>query len=323
MNDRNERSSQNGRTSQNGSLRSAYIAPPAKKSTITVGNVQDDYESVHRDARTAINRTALKLDSSEISAELRSVSHWLTKPIDCGYLLAFSRTEYNSENVRFLMAMENFKDHMDMDPHAWSSDTWQEIDQRIEIDKEMRDEDLDDELLWDKHLDTKLWPSAKIAIDSVAKHVQMIWDTYFSSTASSEICNITLPFPASSYSCCYSYHIHVTHPSPTLPNCLHPSLPFPPFPSFHSHHIPDIHPSFFPPLLTASLPPFRYLCQDACTYRISSTSSTFIRTRSIYRSDHRSSKNRQQRRASTFLSQWILSRFRSTFEINCHITYSC
>ena len=263
MNDRNERSSQNGRTSQNGSLRSAYIAPPAKKSTITVGNVQDDYESVHRDARTAINRTALKLDSSEISAELRSVSHWLTKPIDCGYLLAFSRTEYNSENVRFLMAMENFKDHMDMDPHAWSSDTWQEIDQRIEIDKEMRDEDLDDELLWDKHLDTKLWPSAKIAIDSVAKHVQMIWDTYFSSTASSEICNITLPFSLPRIlAVILITFMSLIRPPPSLTASILPFL-FPLFPPFILITSLTSIPPSFPPF---SLPPFLQVSLPRCVH---------------------------------------------------------
>ena len=237
--------------SQNSSLRSSYVPPPTNKSGITVGNVED-YESVHRDRRTTINHEALKQDFSKLDKELRLASHWLAKPIECGYLLAFSRTEYNSENVRFLMAMENFKDHMDTDQQAWSSDTWQEIDRRVEIDKETHDADLDDEMLWDKHLDSKLWPSAKIAIDSVSKHVQLIWDNFFSSAASSEICKYSLPLPPS--------------PFPSLtPIMLFVSLtPF--------------------PLL--SFPSLRHLCQDASPYCVSSSTSSFVRSGSIYRSYH-------------------------------------
>ena len=115
--------SDGGKGSRNGSLRSSYVAPAEKKTMISVGNV-GDYESVHRDARSAVNHAALK-DGTTLSTEMRSAAHWLTRPIDCGYLLAFSRTEYNSENVRFLMAMENFKDHMDMDRQAWTTETWQ------------------------------------------------------------------------------------------------------------------------------------------------------------------------------------------------------
>lgn len=41
---------------------------------------------------------------------------------------------------------------------------------------------------WDHIIDEKLWPSTKLQMNSVVKHIQLIWDEYFSPTAASEIC---------------------------------------------------------------------------------------------------------------------------------------
>jgi hypothetical protein len=118
--------------------------------------------------------------------EERHSQYWLENPIHCGFLLAFSISQYNSENVKFLMALINFKDHLSMET-AWAKESWREIDRRLNIEREIRDEDLD-YLSWDHIIEDKTWTSTKLQMESVVKHIQNIWDEYFSPTAASEIC---------------------------------------------------------------------------------------------------------------------------------------
>ena len=82
-----------------------------------------------------------KMDFAKI--EERHAQYWLDNPIHCGFLLAFSISQYNSENVKFLMALINFKDHLSVETHAFGKESWRDIDRRLKIDLETRDEDLD------------------------------------------------------------------------------------------------------------------------------------------------------------------------------------
>ena len=41
---------------------------------------------------------------------------------------------------------------------------------------------------WDHVIDSKYWTSTRLQLESVVKHIQTIWDEYFSPTAASEIC---------------------------------------------------------------------------------------------------------------------------------------
>ena len=44
--------------------------------------------------------------------EIREADFWIDNPIRCGYLHAFCEFEYNSENIKFLIAIDQFRDNL-------------------------------------------------------------------------------------------------------------------------------------------------------------------------------------------------------------------
>ena len=82
-----------------------------------------------------INLQFSEFDSEAAALKLleRRAQFWIEKPIHCGYIHAFSMSEYNSENVKFLMAIVDFQEHLDLDSTSWTNGSWQEIDRRLGI----------------------------------------------------------------------------------------------------------------------------------------------------------------------------------------------
>jgi len=128
------------------SLRSAYIkllTPEAlalaqeKSGKILSFHSSDggDKRSKRSSAKASINLPFSEFDAEAAAQKLleRRAQFWIEKPIHCGYIHAFSMSEYNSENVKFLMAIVDFQEHLDLDPTAWTGGTWQEIDARLGI----------------------------------------------------------------------------------------------------------------------------------------------------------------------------------------------
>lgn len=70
-------------------------------------------------------------------------------PICCGYLLKFCQSEYNAENLNFLLEVDEFRDSFVVDVDVWL-DTWREVDERVNFLTDAIDVELMDEV----------WPSA-------------------------------------------------------------------------------------------------------------------------------------------------------------------
>ena len=141
--------SKNGetKTKNAASLRSAYIKLLTPETLAVAQQKSGKILSFHssesgdkRSKRLLSGDVSVNVDFSEFDAEAaaqklleRRAQFWIEKPIHCGYIHAFSMSEYNSENVKFLMAIVDFQEHLDLDPSAWTGGTWQEIDRRLGI----------------------------------------------------------------------------------------------------------------------------------------------------------------------------------------------
>ena len=126
------------------------------------------------------------------------VRYWIERPIHVGFLKSFSLGEHNSENISFIMEISGLKDHMDVDMYAWSlCKPWQVVDKTLNIDAQIEEEegksgDAEDTTATLRCEEVVCsmagWPATKLPKSQLVKHVQEIWDTYFSSTATFEIC---------------------------------------------------------------------------------------------------------------------------------------
>ena len=129
------------------SLRSAYIKILTPEALAVAQEKSGKILSFHssdggdkRSKRLHSANGSVDLPFSEFDSEAaaqklleRRAQFWIEKPIHCGYIHAFSMSEYNSENVKFLMAIVDFQEHLDLDSTAWNNGTWQEIDRRLGI----------------------------------------------------------------------------------------------------------------------------------------------------------------------------------------------
>jgi hypothetical protein len=60
-----------------------------------------------------------------------SVEYILSDPICCGFLLKFSESQYNSENVHFIMVVAAFKETiLASDSTTWPLKQWRKLDER-------------------------------------------------------------------------------------------------------------------------------------------------------------------------------------------------
>jgi hypothetical protein len=126
------------------------------------------------------------------------VKYWISRPLEVGFLKAFSFGEHNSENISFIMEIATLKDHMDVDKYAWSQcKGWQVVDSTLDIDAQIEEEEtkagdadvLSATLQCAEVVCSKAgWPATKLPKSQLVKHVQEIWDTYFAPSATFEIC---------------------------------------------------------------------------------------------------------------------------------------
>ena len=155
--------------------------------------------------------------ADEESIMEQRVSYWIGKPIHAGYLLSFSVREHSSENIRFLIAVEEFRNHLGADPAAWDGvrdgESWQDIDRRMGIGAALagiqqrsgrrtsyvtasEDETKSGQRAaaatfapnWDYIARDTKWTSTTLQKDAVLKHLRAIWDTYCAANAQYEIC---------------------------------------------------------------------------------------------------------------------------------------
>ena len=142
-------------------------------------------------------------DNADLVEEQR-VQYWIENAVYCGYLHAFSISEYNSENIKFLMAVEEFRDHLAADISIWEDKSWSKLDARLDIEGHvnvalrnrrasyLRVSEKSDgtEIDWDYLASNNLgeWRSTKLNQEAVIKHIRQIWEAFFGTTATHEIC---------------------------------------------------------------------------------------------------------------------------------------
>ncbi len=49
-------------------------------------------------------------DDIEVESIDNILANWIENPLHCGYLLSFCSHEYSSENVRYLIEVDKFRD---------------------------------------------------------------------------------------------------------------------------------------------------------------------------------------------------------------------
>jgi hypothetical protein len=101
----------------------------------------------------------------------------LKNPIYCGYLLAFSRSQYCAENVSFVIAINKFKASLRADPTLWKGSSWKDLDTKYRITASDFDPPTDEP-----------WPSSIITKEEVIRYMDKIWDTFLSDNAETQIC---------------------------------------------------------------------------------------------------------------------------------------
>lgn len=126
--------------------------------------------------------------------EVNSIEHFIHQPINCGFLFAFCESEFCSENIKFAMEIDRFRDYMAIDFEAWGPyRSWKEIDKEIGLSMRANQMfDVDKEFIIPLHTGTlinkDLWPSKKIDLVETENMLKDIWDTFLSDDAESQIC---------------------------------------------------------------------------------------------------------------------------------------
>lgn len=73
---------------------------------------------------------------SEFNGDFAELFDILENPISCGYLYTFCISEYNSESIRYILAVDEFKDIMKRDYGCWKLN-WKEVDKLMKINEKM------------------------------------------------------------------------------------------------------------------------------------------------------------------------------------------
>ena len=122
--------------------------------------------------------------TSNILAKIdNTINGFLLNPIISGFFLKFSHSEYNAENMIYVLEINRFK-YLCSDPKIWSETfTYKFVDKDFPNFDKIRLNESD--LVFGG---MKEWPSTKIPFASFKDHAQTIWDKYLSNLATTQIC---------------------------------------------------------------------------------------------------------------------------------------
>ena len=127
----------------------------------------------------------IELFQTKFASIDNTIDGFLANPIQSGYLLKFSQSEYNAENMIYILEIERFKD-LCQDSKAWDNHiSYKSID--INIDSFHSVKPSEDKMVFGIRPDRE-WPSKRIPFASFREHAKKIWDTYLGSAAAQQIC---------------------------------------------------------------------------------------------------------------------------------------
>lgn len=131
----------------------------------------------------------------------------LDNPVHCGYMLTFCESEFNTENLSFIIEVDRLRDNMLIDSRNWQDIGWREIDAEFGFRGNfLRDgttpankKSGDNDRLTSKaqqHMsfsesskrDTGIWPSKIVDKSQVEDCVKRIWEEYIEKNSPSQIC---------------------------------------------------------------------------------------------------------------------------------------
>lgn len=67
-----------------------------------------------------------------LTPEEKQLDALIHVPLQCGFLLAFCESQFNAENVKFIMTVDDFKAHLNIDKTSWRTNDWRQIDDIVE-----------------------------------------------------------------------------------------------------------------------------------------------------------------------------------------------
>lgn len=129
-------------------------------------------------------------------ANLDSIHDLIHEPICSGFLFKYCEAFYCSENIRFVMEVDKFRDFFQQETVAWQKG-WKELDH--ELDFRSQDSSFHEnvrakikmieELVEQEQLVLETdWPSKKISPMDVEHMLRDIWNTFLSDKAVTQIC---------------------------------------------------------------------------------------------------------------------------------------
>ncbi|RYG65829.1 hypothetical protein EON64_11110 [archaeon] len=126
------------------------------------------------------NRTESFSLFGEQAKEALSMEIMIHEPIRSGFLLKHCNEHYCSENMRFVMEVDRFRDLFHVDKMTWSKKTYKQLDVEQNIGIFEQGESKSDRLYSSSLKEgdffrEDLWPSTRLPFASVKSAVDHIW----------------------------------------------------------------------------------------------------------------------------------------------------
>jgi hypothetical protein len=122
-------------------------------------------------------------------AQVSSLEFVVEDTIAIGFLKFYCELQFNVENIYFIVEAGKLRDIFAVDAASWSNKDWKAIDKDVGLaNLPVAEVGQVPHLL--KELQSKkiLWPSSIVSRSEVEHKVLWIWETFFSSTGTHEIC---------------------------------------------------------------------------------------------------------------------------------------
>ena len=194
------------------SFRNPFKAPVAPELS---PSPSQDFDHMRRASRSQTETSSSLISQFSLSGGMKNETEfWIDHPILCGYLLAFCESQYNAENINFIMEIDRFRDLMSADKQSWSKH-WKELDDAIGlVSKSIAHAHIPECSIWQgpeelalglqiisqkfnefiefisimRSGNPKDWPSKLIPREAVVEYVYFIWNKYLSDSAPHQIC---------------------------------------------------------------------------------------------------------------------------------------
>ena len=161
------------------------------EATINSANKESSFHvTSSRKTGTRSNGNSTKSDKSpfeklNLAVINNTITGFLSNPIQSGYLLKFSQSEFNAENMIYVLEIDRFKD-LCSDTKAWNNSlNYKAIDHNIKNFGTIRKTEKD--LVFGTGPEGS-WPSTRIPLPSFIESAKMIWDTYLADSSVTQIC---------------------------------------------------------------------------------------------------------------------------------------